>query len=82
MLAVKGHDSQFQPLDWRGSGVRFSFTEDLSMFASLGSKTWKPFYQHFRSLITTNEGEYYHFHPIHQVSEVRLKVLDVITQVS
>ncbi|WMV48514.1 hypothetical protein MTR67_041899 [Solanum verrucosum] len=75
MLAVKGHDSQLQPLDWKGSRVRFSFSKELSKFASLGSKTQKPFHQHLRSLITSNQG---YGIPFRQVSELRLlKVLDL-----
>uniref|UniRef100_M1A864 Tospovirus resistance protein A n=1 Tax=Solanum tuberosum TaxID=4113 RepID=M1A864_SOLTU len=78
MLAVKGHDSQLQPLDWKGSRVRFSFSKELSKFASLGSKTRKPFHQHLRSLITTNQGKSFVGIPFRQVSELRLvKVLDL-----
>ncbi|XP_049386250.1 putative late blight resistance protein homolog R1A-3 [Solanum stenotomum] len=78
MLAVKGHDSQLQPLDWKGSRVRFSFSKELSKFASVGSKTRKPFHQHLRSLITTNQGKSFYGIPFRQVSELRLlKVLDL-----
>ncbi|KAM3249947.1 hypothetical protein P3L10_011717 [Capsicum annuum] len=54
MLAVKGHLIQFQPSEWKGSRVSFSFSKELSKFTSLVSKTGKPFHQHLRSLITTN----------------------------
>ncbi|PHT39477.1 hypothetical protein CQW23_23050 [Capsicum baccatum] len=89
MLAVKGHLVQFQPSEWKGSRVSFSFSKDLSKFTSLGSKTWKPFHQHLRSLIMTNDtkSEWNSFcqvskvilwNPFRQVSEVRLlKVLDL-----
>ncbi|KAH0634523.1 hypothetical protein KY284_037309 [Solanum tuberosum] len=78
MLAVKGHDSQFQPFEWKESRVSFSFSKQLSEFASLGSKTRKPFHQHLRSLISTNRPEFYGWNPFRQVSEVRLlKVLDL-----
>ncbi|PHU21232.1 hypothetical protein BC332_06339 [Capsicum chinense] len=77
MVAVKGHDNQFQPSEWKVSRVRFSFSEELSKFASLGSKR-KPFHQHLRSLITTNRGRFYIWNPFPQVSEMRLlKVLDL-----
>uniref|UniRef100_M1CUP1 Tospovirus resistance protein A n=1 Tax=Solanum tuberosum TaxID=4113 RepID=M1CUP1_SOLTU len=78
MLAVKGHASQFQPVDWKGSRVSFSFSEEHSKFGSLGSKTRKPFQQHLRSLITTNGGIFYNWNPFCQISELRLvKVLDL-----
>ncbi|KAF3682977.1 putative late blight resistance protein -like protein R1B-14 isoform 2 [Capsicum annuum] len=77
MVAVKGHDNQFQPSEWKVSRVRFSFSEELSKFASLGSKR-NPFHQHLRSLITTNRGRFYIWNPFPQVSEMRLlKVLDL-----
>ncbi|KAG5600177.1 hypothetical protein H5410_031547 [Solanum commersonii] len=78
MLAVKGNASQFQPVDWKGSRVSFSFSEEHSKFGSLGSKTRKPFHQHLRSLITTNGGIFYNWNPFYQISELRLvKVLDL-----
>ncbi|WMV48530.1 hypothetical protein MTR67_041915 [Solanum verrucosum] len=78
MLAVKEHDNQLQLLDWKGSRVRFSFSKELSKFASLGSKTRKPFHRHLRSLITTNKGKYFDGIRLCQVSELRLlKVLDL-----
>ncbi|XP_075113010.1 putative late blight resistance protein homolog R1A-3 [Nicotiana tabacum] len=79
MLAVKGHYSHFQPSDWKESRVRFSFSNELSEIASLGSKTRKPFHQHLRSVITTNDkGEFTKWNPFHQVSKLRLlKVLDL-----
>ncbi|WMV48551.1 hypothetical protein MTR67_041936 [Solanum verrucosum] len=80
MLAVKGQYIQFQPLDWNGSRVSFSFSEELSKFASLVSKTQKPFHQHLRSLITANGGESIAVIPFGQISELRLlKVLDLIS---
>ncbi|KAL3329455.1 hypothetical protein AABB24_036509 [Solanum stoloniferum] len=78
MLAVKGQYIQFQPLDWKGSRVSFSFSEELSKFASLVSKTQKPFHQHLRSLITANGGKSIDVIPFCQISELRLlKVLDL-----
>ncbi|KAH0638210.1 hypothetical protein KY285_037905 [Solanum tuberosum] len=78
MLAVKGQYIQFQPLDWKGSRVSFSFSEELSKFASLVSKTRKPFHQHLRSLITTNQRESIGVIPVCQINELRLlKVLDL-----
>lgn len=78
VLAVKGQYIQFQPSEWKGSRVSLSFSEELSKFASLGSKTWKPFHQHLRSLITTNRGKSIDGTPFHRVSELRLlKVLDL-----
>nr|ANJ02816.1 RGA 3.2 [Solanum demissum] len=75
MLAVKGNVVQFQPLDWKGSRVSFSFSEKLSKSTSLRSKTQKPFHQHLRSLI----GEYFDGFPlrswIHKLQ--LLKVLDL-----
>ncbi|WMV48513.1 hypothetical protein MTR67_041898 [Solanum verrucosum] len=61
MLAVKGHYSQFQPFDWNESRVNFHLSEEHSKFASLGSKTRKPFHQPLRSLITNRKsfGESY-----------------------
>nr|ANJ02804.1 RGA 0.21 [Solanum demissum] len=80
MLAVKGQYIQFQPLDWKGSRVSFSFSEELSKFASLVSKTQKPFHQHLRSLITANGGESIDVIPFCQITELRLlKVLDLIS---
>ncbi|XP_049387046.1 putative late blight resistance protein homolog R1A-3 [Solanum stenotomum] len=76
MLAVKGQYIQFQPFDWKGSRVSFSFSEELSKFASLVSKTQKPFHQHLRCLITTNESIC--VIPVCLISELRLlKVLDL-----
>ncbi|KAH0730627.1 hypothetical protein KY289_001815 [Solanum tuberosum] len=78
MLALKGNRSQFQPCDWKESRVSFSFNNELSMLASLGSKTRKRFHEHLWSLITTNLSELYYWNPFCQVSEVRLlKVLDL-----
>ncbi|PHT39443.1 hypothetical protein CQW23_23016 [Capsicum baccatum] len=77
LLAVKGHLIQFQPSEWKGSRVSFSFSKELSKFTSLVSKTGKPFHQHLRSLITTNYTNA-EWNPFRQVSEVRLlKVLDL-----
>ncbi|KAG5588695.1 hypothetical protein H5410_049129 [Solanum commersonii] len=56
MLAVKGHYSQFQPFDWNESRVHFHLSEEHSKFASLGSKTRKPFHQPLRSLITNRKS--------------------------
>ncbi|KAH0652146.1 hypothetical protein KY289_029824 [Solanum tuberosum] len=70
MLAVKGHGSQFQPCDWKESRVRFTFSEELS------KESRKPFHQHLRSLITTNQAESYHWNPIRQgISITKSKVL-------
>ncbi|XP_055814002.1 putative late blight resistance protein homolog R1A-3 isoform X2 [Solanum dulcamara] len=78
MVAVKGHASQFQPLEWKGSRVSFSFSKELSKLASLGSKTPKPFHQPLRSLITANRGESIDRFVLCQTSELRLlKVLDL-----
>ncbi|KAM3249955.1 hypothetical protein P3L10_011725 [Capsicum annuum] len=78
MLPVKGHYIQFQPFDWMGSRVVFSFSEELNKFATLGFNTRMPFHHHLRSLITTNRGRFYNWNPFPQVSEVRLlKVLDL-----
>ncbi|XP_055813849.1 putative late blight resistance protein homolog R1A-3 [Solanum dulcamara] len=78
MFAVKGQYIQFQPLDWKGSRVSFSFSEEHSNFASLVSKSQKPFHQHLRSLIMTNPGESIDVIPFCQISELRLlKVLDL-----
>ncbi|XP_055814001.1 putative late blight resistance protein homolog R1A-3 [Solanum dulcamara] len=83
MVAVKGHASQFQPLDWKESRVSFSFIKELSKFSYLGSKTPKPFHQSLRSLITTIQGEYFYGGSFYgfllcQISELRLlKVLDL-----
>ncbi|XP_055813719.1 putative late blight resistance protein homolog R1A-3 [Solanum dulcamara] len=77
MLAAKGHAIQFQPLDWKGNRVSFSFSEELSKLASLVSITQKPFHHHLRSLII-NGGDYFDRVPICQISELRLlKVLDL-----
>ncbi|XP_055813996.1 putative late blight resistance protein homolog R1A-3 isoform X2 [Solanum dulcamara] len=78
MLAVKGHDSQFQPLDWKESRVSFSYSEEPSKFASLGSISRKPSHQHLRSLIMTNGGKSFDGIHLRQISELRLlKVLDL-----
>ncbi|XP_055813991.1 putative late blight resistance protein homolog R1A-3 [Solanum dulcamara] len=79
ILAVKGNASQFRPLNWKGSSrVSFSFSEEHSKFASLVSKTQKPFHQHLMSLITTNQVESIDVTPFCQISELRLlKVLDL-----
>ncbi|MCD9560041.1 hypothetical protein HAX54_018470 [Datura stramonium] len=78
MIAVKGHDSQFQTSDWKESRVSISFSNEHSKFAALGSKTRKPFRQQLRSLITTNEGQTYSWNPFHKCSKLRLlKVLDL-----
>ncbi|KAM3326837.1 hypothetical protein P3S67_001963 [Capsicum chacoense] len=78
MLPVKGHYIQFQPFDWMGSRVVFSFSEELNKFATLGFNTRMPFHHHLRSLITTNRGRFYNWNPFPQVSEVKLlKVLDL-----
>ncbi|WMV48532.1 hypothetical protein MTR67_041917 [Solanum verrucosum] len=76
MLAVKGNVVQFQPLDWNGSRVSFSFSEKLFKSTSLRSKTQKPFHQHLRSLII---GEYYDGFPFRsRIHTLRLlKVLDL-----
>ncbi|KAF3630148.1 putative LEC14B -like protein [Capsicum annuum] len=77
MLAVKRHHIQFQPSEWKGNRVSFSFSKELSKFTSLASKKRKPFHQHLRSLITTNRTNS-EWNPFRQVSEVRfLKVLDL-----
>nr|ASM58523.1 NB-LRR tospovirus immune receptor [Solanum huaylasense] len=78
MLAVKGQYIHFQPSDWKGTRVSFSFSEELSKFASLVSKTQKPFHQHLRSLITTNRAKSINDIFSCQISELRLlKVLDL-----
>ncbi|KAM3326835.1 putative late blight resistance protein R1B-12 [Capsicum chacoense] len=78
MLIVKGHYSQFQPFDWMGSRVVFSFSEELNKFATLGFNTRMPFHHNLRSLITTNRRRFYNWNPFPQVSEVRLlEVLDL-----
>ncbi|KAG5568200.1 hypothetical protein H5410_064787 [Solanum commersonii] len=58
ILAVKGHCNQLQPFEWKESRVSYNFSKELSKFASLRSKTRKPFHQHLRSLITINDGEF------------------------
>ncbi|KAK4706852.1 hypothetical protein R3W88_033569 [Solanum pinnatisectum] len=81
MLLVKGHYSQFQPSEWKESRVSFNYSNELSKFASLRSKTRKTFNQHLRSLIMTNGGLFhisYSWDPFHQCSKLRLvKVLDL-----
>ncbi|KAG5588703.1 hypothetical protein H5410_049137 [Solanum commersonii] len=75
MMVMKGHYRQFQPSHWKESRVSFSFSNELSTFVSLGSKTQKPFHQRLRSLIMTNRGEYY---DLNQCGKLRLlKVLDL-----
>ncbi|MCD7462236.1 hypothetical protein HAX54_048113, partial [Datura stramonium] len=75
MLAVKG---QFQPSHWKESRVSFSFSEELSKFASLGSNTRKPFHQHLRSLIMTNGSGFPARILFNKCSKLRLlKVLDL-----
>ncbi|WMV28617.1 hypothetical protein MTR67_022002 [Solanum verrucosum] len=78
MLVVKASRYQFRPYDWHGSRVCFSFNNERSKFASLRSKTrTKTFYQHLRSLITTN-GVGYDWNPFHDVYQLRpVKVLDL-----
>ncbi|KAH0675252.1 hypothetical protein KY285_023053 [Solanum tuberosum] len=72
MLVVKANRYQFRPYDWNGSRVSFSFNNEHSKFASLKSKTrTKTFYQHLRSLITTN-GVGYDWNPFHDVYQLRL----------
>ncbi|XP_049388203.1 putative late blight resistance protein homolog R1A-3 [Solanum stenotomum] len=77
MQTVKRHVVEFQPLDWKGSRVRFSFSKNVSKSTSLRIKTQKPFHQHLRSLITI--GEHPHEFPlsnwIHTL--LLLKVLDL-----
>ncbi|WMV48528.1 hypothetical protein MTR67_041924 [Solanum verrucosum] len=77
MLAVKGHYSQFQPFDWNESRVNFHLSEEHSKFASLGSKTRKPFHQPLRSLITNQKS--FHGIPLRSwIHKMRLlKVLDL-----
>ncbi|KAH0664026.1 hypothetical protein KY284_028957 [Solanum tuberosum] len=82
MLLVKGHFShQFQPSEWKESRVSFNYSNELSKFASLRSKTRKTFNQHLRSLIMTNGGLFhisYTWDPFRQCSKLRLvKVLDL-----
>ncbi|TMW82338.1 hypothetical protein EJD97_006203, partial [Solanum chilense] len=72
MLAVKGHDSQFQPFEWKENRVSFSFSKELSKFASLGSKTRKSFHQHLRSLIVINNLELIDGIPFCQILKLRL----------
>nr|XP_016498640.1 PREDICTED: putative late blight resistance protein homolog R1A-3 [Nicotiana tabacum] len=73
MLVVRGN---IQPSDLKESRVSFSFSNELSKFAS---KTRKPFHQHLRSLITTNGGESLYWNPFNQVINLMrlLKVLDL-----
>ncbi|MCD7464722.1 hypothetical protein HAX54_053288 [Datura stramonium] len=66
MMMVKGNYSYFRPSLWKESRVSFSLSNELSKFASLGSKTRKPFHQHLRSLITRNEGAFYDWNPFRQ----------------
>ncbi|XP_075110884.1 putative late blight resistance protein homolog R1B-16 [Nicotiana tabacum] len=73
MLAVRGN---IQPSDLKESRVSFSFSNDLSKFAS---KMRKPFHQHLKSLITTNRGESLYWNPFSQVINLMrlLKVFDL-----
>jgi len=73
MLAMRGN---ILPSDLKESRVSFSFSNELSMFAS---KIRKPFHQHLRSLITTTGGESLYWNPINQVINLMrlLKVLDL-----
>ncbi|XP_059289534.1 LOW QUALITY PROTEIN: putative late blight resistance protein homolog R1A-3 [Lycium ferocissimum] len=78
MLAVKGHYSQLQPSYWDESRVSFTFSEELSDIALLGSKTHKPFRKYLRSLITTNHGVIFYQDFFNQFNKLRLvKVLDL-----
>nr|XP_016503696.1 PREDICTED: putative late blight resistance protein homolog R1A-3 [Nicotiana tabacum] len=80
MLTVNAHYTQFQPSDWNETRLSFNFTNELSEFALLDSKTWKPFHQKLRSLKTTYRYfcEFVNWNPLHQCSELRLlKVLDL-----
>ncbi|KAH0637604.1 hypothetical protein KY289_037519 [Solanum tuberosum] len=55
-----------------------NFSEEVSKFASLVSKTQKPFHQHLRSLIRTDGVRAIDVIPFCQISELRLlKVLDL-----
>ncbi|KAG5576082.1 hypothetical protein H5410_056216 [Solanum commersonii] len=56
MLVVKGNHGQFQPCDLKESRVSFHLSKEHSKFASLGSKTRKPFHQQLRSLITIGKS--------------------------
>ncbi|KAG5576066.1 hypothetical protein H5410_056200, partial [Solanum commersonii] len=56
MFGVKGNHSQFQPCDLKESRVSFNLSKEHSKFASLGSKTWKPFHQQLRSPITIGKS--------------------------
>nr|XP_009777374.1 PREDICTED: putative late blight resistance protein homolog R1A-3 isoform X1 [Nicotiana sylvestris]XP_009777375.1 PREDICTED: putative late blight resistance protein homolog R1A-3 isoform X1 [Nicotiana sylvestris] len=73
MLAVRGN---IQRSDLKESRVSFSFSNELSKFAS---KTWKSLHQHLRSLITTNGGESLYWNPFSQFINLMrlLKVLDL-----
>ncbi|XP_009803436.1 putative late blight resistance protein homolog R1A-3 isoform X1 [Nicotiana sylvestris] len=80
ILAMKVHYTQFQPSYWNETRLSFNFTNELSEFALLNSKTRKPFHQKLRSLKTT----YTYFHqlvdwdPLRQCTQLRLlKVLDL-----
>ncbi|WMV54467.1 hypothetical protein MTR67_047852 [Solanum verrucosum] len=52
----KGNHSQFQPCDLKESRVSFNLSKEHSKFASLGSKTRKPFHQQLRSPITIRKS--------------------------
>nr|XP_009764756.1 PREDICTED: putative late blight resistance protein homolog R1B-16 isoform X2 [Nicotiana sylvestris]XP_009764759.1 PREDICTED: putative late blight resistance protein homolog R1B-16 isoform X2 [Nicotiana sylvestris] len=76
MLKVKGHYSNFQPSDWKGTRLSINLSNELSKIAML---TPKPFDQHLRSLITNYGGEtYVEWNPFPQISKLGfLKVLDL-----
>ncbi|KAK4372525.1 hypothetical protein RND71_007909 [Anisodus tanguticus] len=75
MLAVKRSHSQFKPSDWKENRLSFKSTYDISKYELLGSKIRKPFHQHLRSLITTNDLRW---DPFRQISKLGLlKVLDL-----
>ncbi|MCD9644011.1 hypothetical protein HAX54_031969 [Datura stramonium] len=75
MQVVKRNRSQFKPSDWKQNRLSFKSTCDISKYDQLGSKTQKPFHQHLRSLIITND---LHWNPFPQISKLGLlKVLDL-----
>ncbi|KAF3618489.1 putative late blight resistance protein -like protein R1B-14 isoform 2 [Capsicum annuum] len=84
MLAVESSELHFQPSHWKASRVTFCFSNELTKFASPGSKTRKPFHQYLRSLITTksNRSEISYQNPFSQVTNLRLlKVLDLSSHI-
>ncbi|KAM3326791.1 hypothetical protein P3S67_001917 [Capsicum chacoense] len=84
MLAVESSELHFQPSHWKVSRVTFCFSNELTKFASRGSKTRKPFHQYLRSLITTksNRSEISYQNPFSQVTNLRLlKVLDLSSHI-